>query len=157
MTHVTYEPHGLPATGTEVLMSSFDARPTTSHGSEALYTRSMGDCIGIATFDHGNHDERTMTHLLGRAAAVSYYQALANRISPNTTVIVACGSIGSRFYFENIDLGNIRALLEGQMRLLNKAVDHLEWLSLYTEENAQGLVAGTLVLQADGKYGRIRQ
>ncbi|KAK4152510.1 hypothetical protein C8A00DRAFT_34811 [Chaetomidium leptoderma] len=153
---VHYVATGLPASGTEVAMSSKDARPGVPSGSEPIFTQSMADCMAIGTFDHGNHNNRTLTHLWGRCASNSYYQTLAETISPNTTVILACGSIGTRFYFENYEMPNVRVLLESFMTKAKKPIDQLQWLTLYTEDTAQGLVKGSLVLQADGSYGRIK-
>lgn len=160
MAHITYAPHGLPASGKAVYMSDDRPRPTVAAGNETIYTRSMSDCIAVATFDFGNNNQRTMTHLPGRAADLGFYQALANRISPNTAIIVACGSNGTEYFFKNFDCQTIRAALEGEMRLINKPVNQLQWVYLWTPEEGQSvtnLSHGTIVLQADGQYGRIRR
>jgi hypothetical protein len=149
---------GLPATGTEVWMSPLEAQPTFSSEREPLFTKSMSDCISIATFDHEKLlHKRTLTHLWGGAAAPSFYDALAKDISPKTTVIVACGSQGRRDYFETVTVPNVRELLEYHMGKVNKATNNLQWLTLWTEnEAASGVVPGSFVIQVNGEYGRIK-
>lgn len=149
-------PGGLPKSGTEVAMSMMDAVPTVSTGNEALYTLSMSDCIAIATFDHGNANKRTLTHLWGGMASPSYYEKLAATISPNTTVIVACGAFGSQDYFTDVTAGNVEEMIKAFMVKAKKDTSKLQVLKLWTAGGAPGVIAGSLILQADGKYGRIK-
>ncbi len=156
--NLSHSTGGLPSGGIEVSMSLLEAQPTFSEEGQPLYTKSMGDCICIATFDHEKlNKKRTLTHLWGGAAAPSFYETLAADISPRTTVIVACGSIGRRDYFETVTVPNVREMLESHMAKLGKATNNLQWLSLWTEnEAASGLIPGSFVIQVNGEYGRIK-
>jgi hypothetical protein len=125
-----------------------------SVGDETLFTRNMADCIAIATFDRET-GQRTMTHLSGRIANDVYYERMAGLISPKTTVIVACGFNGGQEFFEEDEVPPIREKLENAMKQAGHPINELEWLTLWSPANPPGLVGGTLVLQADGQYGRI--
>ncbi|KAK4119543.1 hypothetical protein N657DRAFT_650038 [Parathielavia appendiculata] len=129
MPKVTYEPSGLPEEGTRVEMSMpSDLEPTFVDGSKTLYTRSMSACMAIATFDHGNDDQRTMTHVAG-VPDNSYYRALAKIISPNTT-IVAAGFQDSKWMFMNTVEKYVKEPLVRQMEDFEKPINQLEWLLL---------------------------
>ncbi|KAK3365062.1 hypothetical protein B0T24DRAFT_638942 [Lasiosphaeria ovina] len=145
--------------GTEVKMARKNYLwPETPAGRSAIWTRSLGPCQCIATFNTAD-GERTLTHLPGGDTTESYYDLLASVISDTVVVFLVNGDVGSKEQFEGIECpkfkkGIVDALVRDGK---GEVVPKVSWITLWTEraeDEQKRTVPGTFVLEVDGRYGR---
>ncbi|KAI1084823.1 hypothetical protein F5B20DRAFT_576138 [Whalleya microplaca] len=162
--NVVAVPLGLsvPKNAVEVFMLGFHNIHsfTTAKEGQTLWTQGMSDCVAVATIDHQT-GRRTMTHLVGGLASDdSLWNDLAKDISPDTTIVIASGT---NYHDQNIFNNQIPSSVETPLRqaMLAKGATQAEaarltFVPFWTQNGAvQGVQYGTLVVLADGRYGRM--
>ena len=133
---------------------------TATQGNELIWTRAMGDCCSVGTFDHDT-GERTLCHLPGGQGSDGFFKELARAVSENTTVIIVSGTnTGSEKGFRNT-LGNsiYQSLLDALVTKEKKILDAEKWVVFWTSAEADEeaeMCMGSFGITADGKYGRVQ-
>ncbi|KAG6354406.1 hypothetical protein INS49_004423 [Diaporthe citri] len=127
---------------------------TTTTNSEPLWTQYMDSCITVATY---NTDTklRSLCHLPG-GQYESLIPQLAGIIDESTLVIFTNGTSGSKQWLET-QKDNIMGAIETRLNANGKEggvyrVYHTD----PSQDASGGLIAGTFVIQPDGRYGRIQ-
>jgi len=148
-----------PAIEVDMAKSAEAAEPIDSVKNEALWTWRVTACCTVATYDHAT-GKRTLVHLKGSDAGPSYYKALAKKISPTTTVIIASGTdTGSKIGFTSTVSDGIEEKIKEAMGSVKKDTSKLVFKLLYSTEKddkAAKVQPGTFAITAKGKYGRVR-
>lgn len=114
----------------------------------------MDSCITVATYNT-QKNLRSLCHLPG-GQYESLIPQLAGIVDESTLVIFTNGTSGSKDWLETMK-ENITDAIEARLHANQK--EGGMYRSFYTEPSqdaANGLVAGTFVLQPDGRYGRIQ-
>ncbi|KAI7774393.1 hypothetical protein LA080_008820 [Diaporthe eres] len=127
---------------------------TTTTNNEPLWTQYMDSCITVATY---NTDTklRSLCHLPG-GQYESLISQLAGIIDESTLVIFTNGTSGSKQWLESLK-DNIMGAIE--TRLTENGKEGGVYRVYYTDPSqdaSDGLIAGTFVIQPDGRYGRIQ-
>lgn len=140
------------------MLMKYNLRPTPSTGKESIWTRGIDSCQAIVTFDRVTTD-RTMSHLPGGDTTKEFYDELAIYITEHTTILIVSGEKGSKDYFESWDVPELqRGIKEGLKRMEKEnIIPQLQWQTFWTnpeDDWKNGMLKGSFVMQADGKYGR---
>lgn len=150
------EPQGFPQpTAGYVEMSKLHRiEATTTNKNEPLWTQYMDSCITVATY---NPDTklRSLCHLPGGQYEPLISQ-LADIIDESTLVIFTNGTSGSKNWLKDLHDSMMTAI---ENELHGRGKEGGLYRVYYTEpdqDKSNGLVAGTFVLQPDGRYGRIQ-
>ena len=114
----------------------------------------------IVTYDHKN-GKRTLVHLRGSDAGTSYFNALANKISETSTVIIASrNDTGSKTGFEATVGDSHTESLKEAMKRAGKDASKLVFKVFHAtqaEDRAAEVDPGTFAITAKGQYGRIQE
>ncbi len=154
-----------PTSGTQVKMIMPGAAQIPSspaNPADTLWTVDMTDCHAIATFDHDTN-ERTLIHIQAGRAHRRYFERIADRISPNTTIIIVAGGWWSQDSIQSIygdPQNTYRVGLETAMTNKGKATDDLQWEVFWGNGivgNGDNTLPVGFFIQADGLYGPIDQ
>lgn len=143
-----------PASGYVAMSPLRRIEATTADNDEPLWTQYMDSCISVVTY---NTDTtlRSLCHLPG-GQYESLIAQLADIIDESTLVIFTNGTSGSREWLES-QKDNIMGAVETRLAVGGKegGVYRLYYTDP-SQDAADGLVAGTFVIQPDGRYGRIQ-
>lgn len=161
-----FMPAGLPMVGKDVPMSSTNLDwlwPTTADGDDFLFTRGLGACQAMATYDSAT-GVRSLTHLPGGATTPMFNSLVAAVLTETSTVFIVNGDEGTKEKFEMVDVPMFKRGIEDALRdeeMVNKPqlVGKVKWVSLWTDKEAdlkRRCVPGSFVLDVKGRYGRGR-
>lgn len=150
-------PQGFPQpsnAGYVAMSPLYRIEATTTTNGEPLWTQYMDSCITVATY---NIDTklRSLCHLPG-GQYEGLIPQLAGIIDESTLVIFTNGTSGSKQWLESLKdsiMGEI------ETRLTANGKEGGVYRVYYTDPNedaSNGLVAGTFVIQPDGRYGRVQ-
>lgn len=150
------EPQGFPQpTAGYVEMSPLHRiEATTTNKNEPLWTQYMDSCITVATYSPDTK-LRSLSHLPGGQYEPLISQ-LADIIDESTLVIFTNGTSGSKRWLKDLH-DSMMTAIENELHTRGK--EGGVYRVYYTEpdeDKANGLVAGTFLLEADGRYGRIQ-
>lgn len=158
MSGSSVEPQGFPQPSSAgyVAMSPLHRieATTTTDGNEPLWTQYIDSCIAVATYNTDTN-LRSLCHLPG-GQYEGLIPQLAGIIDESTLVIFTNGTSGSKNWLETMK-DNIMGAIEDRLHASGKegGVYRLYYTDP-SQDASNGLVAGTFVLQPDGRYGRIQ-
>lgn len=162
-----YMPAGLPLVGKNVPMSPTNLDwlfPTTANSIDPpLYTRGLGACQALATYDSAT-GARSLTHLPGGATTALFNACLAGILTETSTVFIINREEGTKEKFEMIDVPKFKTGIEAALKdedVVNRPhlVRVVKWVTLWTdkEEDLQRrCLPGSFVLDKKGRYGRAK-
>ena len=126
---------------------------------DVLWTRDMGDCCAVATYDHES-GERTLYHLPGSNARAGYYDGLSKRLSDKVTVIIASGTqFESQIRFEeSAACTENEPELSAAMKKAGKKTPKYKyfWTHYERQDKPAGMIMGSFGITSKGKYGRVK-
>lgn len=127
---------------------------TTTNNNEPLWTQYMDSCITVATYSPDTK-VRSLCHLPG-GQYESLIPQLARIVDESTLVIFTNGTSGSKQWLETMK-DNIMGDIETQLTANGKEGGvYRVYYTDPSQDASNGLVAGTFVIQPDGRYGRIQ-
>lgn len=151
------EPQGFPQpskAGYVEMSPMHRIEATTTNDNEPLWTQYMDSCITVATYN-ADTKLRSLCHLPG-GQYEGVISQLADIIDESTLVIFTNGTSGSKNWLKDLHDSMMRAI-EAQLDARGK--EGGVYRVYYTEpedDASNGLIAGTFVIQPDGRYGRIQ-
>jgi len=152
---------GITMQGTEVKMAKMSLLfPDTSSGHATIFTRGLGPCQSIATFDMATGD-RTMIHLPAGTTTELFNDMIAGIAAATEALVIFIvnGDAGSKNHFEQVEVPRFKMDINDALKRENKehVISRVKWITLWTdpaEDEQRRTVPGTFVLEASGRYGR---
>ena len=134
--------------------------PDTINDQRTIWTRSLGPCQCLATFDMATGD-RSMIHLPAGTTTELLNDMIAGMAAGTVDIVIFIvnGDVGSQDHFENTEVPKFKKDIIDGLKRANKehVVPRLRWITLWTdrvEDERRGTVPGTFVLEPNGRYGR---
>lgn len=153
---------GLTMQGKEVNMADDISLlfPETSSGRAAIFTRGLGPCQSIATFNMASGD-RSMIHLPAGTTTELFNDLMAGIAAATDAVVIFIvnGDAGNKNHFEEVEVPKFKKDINDALMREGKGhvIPRVRWISLWTdpvEDLQRRTVPGTFVLEASGRYGR---
>lgn len=152
---------GLTMQGKEVNMANDISLlfPETSSGRAAMFTRGLGPCQSIATFNMASGD-RSMIHLPAGTTTELFNDMMAGIAAATDAVaiFIVNGDAGNKNHFEQVEVPKFKKDINDALKGEDKehVIPRVKWITLWTdpaEDTQRRTVPGTFVWRLVGGMG----